>query len=464
MLFGTKRARGKLSNRLAAVYAVLFTAVLLLLSIVVFAIAWHFLINRQIENLHATVELIGDHVLEEIAENEPLSDPGVLEEQNTNYNLSIFLIDQEGNTINRVLNFPTDAATAAKAPPVPRLHIDDGGQMLLIVSEDIEEDETYYCKLCIVQNLASERTFLMLLAILLLGANFIGAFAALLVGRATSRRMLSPIDRMITAANHIGSTSMEERLEVPEPDDELKSLALTINGMLERVSAAYSQQGRFVADVSHELRTPLAVMQGNVDLLARWGSQDPQVLKESISALQRQTDYMGKLVENLLFLARCDNDRLALNQTSFPVKALFDELLEEQALIDTAHRYRLDASDSACMLTGDRAMMKQLLRALIDNSVKYTQPGGEITLACKSGGETVSLTVSDNGAGMDAGHLEHIFERFYRIDKARARATGGMGLGLSIAQAIAEAHGGSVRAESEVGHGTAVTVTLPSQS
>ena len=339
MLFVTKRAKDELTNRLTRVYAGLFAGILLLLTAMVFLLAYRFLTVRQTENLKTTLELTGDHIVEEIEEGESIADPEVLAEQNTNGNLSFFIQDANKITINRVLNFPMMETDFANATSTPRLVFDEEGRMLLGCAQNIQEDETFYGRLFMVQNLETEQSFLRVLGLLLIAANIIGAGAALFVGKTTSRRMLSPIDSMITAANHIDERNLSERLEVPEPDDELKSLALTVNSMLDRVSEAYNQQGRFVADVSHELRTPLAVMQGNVDLLSRWGSDDPTVLRDSIEALQKQTDYMGKLVENLLFLARCDNTRQELKKTTFPIKALFDEIMEEQSLIDTEHTY-----------------------------------------------------------------------------------------------------------------------------
>ena len=202
-------------------------------------------------------------------------------------------------------------------------------------------------------------------------------------------------------------------------------------------------------------------MQGNVDLLSRWGTEDPTILHDSIRALQKQTVYMNQLVENLLFLARFDNMQSQLSLSTFSVGELFGELLEEQALIDPDHSYEvsIDLSDDA--LTADRTMIKQLLRALIDNSVKYTQNGGIIQLSFGSNDANAVLSVSDDGIGMDAEHCEHIFERFYRVDPARARATGGMGLGLSIVSVIVQAHNASVFAESSPGTGTTVSVHLP---
>ena len=362
--------------------------------------------------------------------------------------------------VNRVLNFPVSRETLPRADASPVLILSDG-HMLLCVSRPIQDSATNYGSLYLVQNLQNEANFLELLGLLLICANLIGAIAASLVGHATSRRMLAPIGRMITAANQIGSTTLDARLDVPEPNDELRSLALTINGMLERVSTAYHRQGRFVADVSHELRTPLAVMQGNIDLLTRWGSEDKAVLQDSIRALEKQTTYMNQLVENLLFLARCDNAQARLNKTEFSVSELFDELIEEQTLIDPAHSYEICSMPDDDYMTADRAMIRQMLRALIDNSVKYTPEGGKIELNCDVDSLLAELSVTDNGVGMEEEHCAQIFERFYRVDQARARSTGGMGLGLSIVSAIAQSHGGFVSAKSTPGNGTTITITLP---
>ena len=462
MSFGTKRAKSKLSSRLTRVYAALFSAIFFALSVLVFLLAYRFLLQRQYDHLVNTMVLIGDNLVEEMEEGEPLTSPEVLEELNVDPNLSIFIYSNEGELINRVLNFPLPDNLKHKSgrSPEPFVYNDT---LMLRVSHPITEHETSYGKLNLVYSMSSETAFLKLLGFLLLGANIAGAAIAVLVSQAVSRRILSPIGQMISAANRIDHATLAARLEVPEPDDELRHLALTLNGMLDRVSSAYHQQGRFVADVSHELRTPLAVMQGNVDLLSRWGAEDPAVRDDSIRALGNQTTYMNALVEYLLFLARSDNAQFRLNRTTFPVDALFSELLEEQALLDPTHTYAQTLTPQDGCLTADRGMILQLLRALLDNSVKYTPEGGTITLGFEQQDNTSQLYVRDSGVGMDTEACSHIFERFYRVDEARARATGGMGLGLSIVLAIAQSHGGSAKAESTPGNGTLVSITLPNE-
>ena len=470
MSFATRHARSKLSSRLTRVYASLFSAIFFVLSCIVFVLAFRFLVQQQHDHLTETLQLLSSTIQEEYQEEqvqkedsedeESRAKPDLLHGLSTDSNLSVYLYDREGKLIGSTVNFSLPNRLIHKVKSAPELIFYDH-TMLLRASSTLSDHDAKLGSLVLIYRMTSETGFLKLLGFLLLGVNLLGAGIALLVSLAASRRMLSPIGQMITAASQIDRATLDERLAVPEPDDELRSLALTLNRMLDRVSAAYHQQGRFVADVSHELRTPLAIMQGNVDLLLRWGMEDKAVREDSIDALAKQTAYMNSLVENLLFLARSDNAKFLPERTPFSVRSLFSELLEEQSLLDTAHTYTQSISPGDAMLCADRAMIKQALRALIDNSVKYTQSGGTITLGFAREAGANALFVRDDGAGMASEDCAHIFERFYRVDPARAKATGGMGLGLSIVLAIAQSHGGSARAESAPGAGTSVTITLP---
>lgn len=460
MFSGINKIKDKLPWRLAKAYGAMFFAVLFVLSAVIFLLAYSFLIQKQKDNIVTSAELISDHIVEELHEGEKITDRSIMEEQNTNTLLNLYLVDNEGRVINRIVNFHMDEIMLQTAAITPSLRFSPEHEMLLCFEQEVRDDDASICRMYAVIKMENEKDFLNLLGSLLLGANIVGIFAALFVGWHTSRRMLAPIGSMITDAQHIGSKSLNARLDVPEAEDELRSLALTVNGMLERIENAFEVQGRFVANASHELRTPLAILQGNSELLSRWGREDEKVLSDSIESIQRQTSYMDKLVDNLLFLARSDGKRQEVKKTVFSVKELFDELLEEQTLLDGAHSYTADC-DAALMLSADRNMVKQLLQAVIDNSMKYTNKGGNISLLAVQDASSVSLSVSDTGIGMDAEHLVHIFDRFYRADKARSRATGGMGLGLSIVSAIASAHGGRVDAQSQPDKGTVITAVFP---
>jgi two-component system sensor histidine kinase ArlS len=237
-------------------------------------------------------------------------------------------------------------------------------------------------------------------------------------------------------------------------------LASAINGMLNRISAAYQSQLRFVSDASHDLRTPISVIQGYVNLLDRWGKKDEATLQESLEAIKNETDSMKNLVEQLLFLARGDNDTLQLHEQDFDSCDVINEIVSEAQIIDPNHDFELDL-DRPAYINADRQLFKQAIRILVDNSIKYSPSGEKIVIRVVAEKGLVRISVQDNGIGIAAEELPNVFERFYRSDESRARKTGGSGLGLSIAKWIVERHEGYPKVLSRLDIGTRITVVLP---
>ncbi|MEG1547304.1 MAG: ATP-binding protein [Clostridia bacterium] len=461
MLYGTTHKRSKLSKRLTAAYAMLFSIVLLVLSCVVFMVANHFLMQKQRENILNISGLVANHIEEELNEGVSLDNGFLLSEQNTNWDLNMLLTDENGIMMSSMLNYNMDEAKLPDINDAPKLIYSRDGQLMMCYERSIFNDSMAMVgKLYLVMNMRTELSFLKLLGVLLIAANVLGAATAVIVGWTTTRRMLAPIDDMISAARSIGSKNLDERLNVPPLYDELSELASTINSMLDRVEHAYRQQSRFAANASHELRTPLAILQGNAELIMRWGSQNPTILAESMESIHKQISYMSRIVENLLLLARNDDCAMDMDKEEFHVAELMQDIVREQTVLDGEHTYSVSA-DTECAMYANISMIKQMLRALVDNSVKYTPKGGDITICCEQDEKHIRLTVMDTGIGMNKRELEHIFERFYRVDKVRSRDTGGMGLGLSIAQSIAQLHGGNISAASEPGKWTRVTAEFP---
>ena len=259
------------------------------------------------------------------------------------------------------------------------------------------------------------------------------------------------------AIDHLG-VSGEEQLHIG--DDDLAGLETAVNNLIVRMHNTYRQQVRFVDDASHELRTPIAVIGGYADMLDRWGKDDEQVLEESIRAIKTETEHMRTLVEQLLFLARGDAGRQKLDRKRIDMTEVLREVWEESRMIDEGHEYVLKPSEPAFVM-GDAALLKQAVRILTDNAVKYSPEGSRITFrACREGGN-VCVDVQDNGIGVSRADAERMFDRFYRADAARNSETGGSGLGLSIARWIVERHGGSFRVISREEIGTRVTIVLP---
>ncbi len=296
------------------------------------------------------------------------------------------------------------------------------------------------------------------------------------VGKEKARRLMEPLERMALTAEQLSRFDpeklhhLEDAIGTVSPlspdaristgDQEMQGLETAINNMLDRTRESYREQTRFVSDASHELRTPIAVIQGYADMLQRWGKDDEGVLDEGITAIQTESAHMKKLIEQLLFLARGDGGRNQMVYEELDLAEMLREVYEESRMIHPERTWRLEAEE-AVPVTGDAAMLKQTARILVDNAVKYTQEGDRITLRARYKEGNPCFEVQDNGIGIKQEDLEHIFDRFFRSDPARSRATGGTGLGLSIAKWIVDRHKGHFDVVSREEIGTRIAVVLP---
>jgi len=291
----------------------------------------------------------------------------------------------------------------------------------------------------------------------MIGVGIVALVLAFMVGSVIAGQALLPVETISQAAKQItAADDLSRRIPYDGPMDELGQLTMTFNTTLERLERLFVAQRRFVADVSHELRTPLTTIQGNLDLIKRYGP-DPV----SMEAIGSEVKRMTRLVGDLLLLAQADSGRLPLHESPVELGTLAFEVYQQAKVLATQVELRLDRID-AVRVNGDPDRLKQLLLNLITNAIKYTPAGGQITVNVTQEKGYAFLKVSDTGIGIPKEDLPHIFDRFYRVDKARAREMGGAGLGLSIAQWIAEAHHGRIWAESEPGKGSTFTVQLPS--
>ena len=259
----------------------------------------------------------------------------------------------------------------------------------------------------------------------------------------------------------IDAKHLDSRIDLPATQKELRSLAQAINEMIDRVNQAYSAQMRFVSDASHELRTPIAVIQGYAALLDRWGKSDPEALQESIDAIRGEAAAMEQLVEQLLFLARGDNDSQPVKKQQVDLTALAGEVLREEEMIHPERSFLPRWGEEPILVYADQGLIKQVLRILMDNGLKYSSEEGKLYLRVTQGQGCARVTVQDEGMGIPPEAIPHIFDRFYRTDQSRDRKTGGTGLGLAIAKWIVERHGGWFEVVSRVDVGTRITFVLP---
>ncbi|WP_235371513.1 sensor histidine kinase [Pseudoflavonifractor phocaeensis] len=273
-----------------------------------------------------------------------------------------------------------------------------------------------------------------------------------------SRREL---ENLAGELDKINAKHLDSRIDLLATQKELRGVAQAINDMLDRVNRAYTAQMRFVSDASHELRTPIAVIQGYAALLDRWGKSDPEALQESIDAIRSEAAAMERLVEQLLFLARGDNDSQPVKKERLDLTRLAGEVLREEEMIHPDRLFLPRWGEEPVTVFADPGLMKQLMRVLMDNSVKYSSQGDKVYLRVTVNQGYARVTVQDEGMGIPPEGIPHIFERFYRADQSRDRKTGGTGLGLSIAKWIVDRHGGWFEVVSRVDVGTRITFVLP---
>ena len=291
----------------------------------------------------------------------------------------------------------------------------------------------------------------------LLASVLLALALAAISGGAIVRNALSPVSQLVRTARSIeASSDLSRRVGYKGPPDEIGELATTFDHMIEHLDRVFQSQRDFVADASHELRGPLTVIRGNLDLLRRDLSAEDR--RESVRAIQRETARMVKIVDDLLLLAEAQSAQPAQEQKV----ALREVVLEELSRAKTLAGKRTITVDRLedLVIMGDAQRLKQLLANLVDNAIKHTSEQGTIIFSLFKDGEWARLEVADNGIGIAPEHLPHLFDRFYRIDKARSRASGGTGLGLPIVKAVAEQHGGKVTAASELGKGSTFSVWL----
>src|SRR5579859_5495 len=298
------------------------------------------------------------------------------------------------------------------------------------------------------------------LLLVVVGGGVAAVALAAIVGWMSAHRALKPLDAMTETALQITRTDdLSRRIAMTGvAHDEVGRLAQAFNDTLERLERLFNAQRRFLADVSHELRTPLTTIRGNVDLLRRMGGADDT----SLDAIQSEAERMSRLVGDLLLLAQSDAGTLPTARHPVELDTLLLDVYREAQVLAGGVNLSIGEIDQAIVL-GDRDRLYQLLLNLVSNAVKYTPEGGKVSIGLSKVNDWARLVITDTGIGIPPEELPHVFERFYRVDKARTRAQGGAGLGLAIAQRIAQIHGGRIEVASDGinGHGSTFSVWLP---
>jgi len=286
-------------------------------------------------------------------------------------------------------------------------------------------------------------------------------FAALFA-RFMARRALKPISRIIDTARDIGQgQELSKRIPVLKIKDELGQLALTFNEMMNRLENSFKQMRQFSSDASHELRTPLTVLKGQNELILS-KLRKPEEYQEVISSNLEEINYMSKVLEDLFLLSKSDENQVNLNCKQFNLKPLVEEVCKHaEVLAEEKNIKIIIAFLEAVQIKGDEVRLRQMSWNILQNGIKYTQCGGELKVSLQNGGDFALMTIQDTGIGIPEEDLGFIFNRFYRVDKARSRDEGGSGLGLSICRQIAEAHKGTIEVQSKLSVGTRFKIRIP---
>jgi len=276
-----------------------------------------------------------------------------------------------------------------------------------------------------------------------------------------ARRGLAPISYITEATQKITATNLGDRLQLSQSDDEIDHLIATINAMISRLEDSFKRMNQLTADVSHELRTPISAMRGEAELLL----SKPRPIGEYRKALANyiaKLDFLARTIDDLILLSKFDSNEAGL--TMIPIKL-------NELLINLGELFRVLAEQKGIEFTvgkmeqldvvGDQTRLQQLFTNLIDNAIKFTPSGGHIDISLQKDRGVAQVSIQDTGIGIPAVEFEHIFERFYQVDKSRDKERGGVGLGLSICRWIATAHQGTIEVESEVGKGSLFIVSLP---
>lgn len=280
---------------------------------------------------------------------------------------------------------------------------------------------------------------------------------------ATSHFFLKPLRSIMKTIEDIKKDPMtERRVAVPKSHDEFRELILLFNGMLDQMQSYMDQQKQFVEDVSHELRTPVAIIEGHLKMLDRWGKDDPEVLEESITASLQEISRMKSLVQEMLDLTRVEQAEIIHHNETSPARDIVTQVVNNFQMIYPDFKFLLDddlRSEKEVAIFRDH--FEQLLIIIIDNAVKYSTNKKVVHISLSSNPHEIEIAIQDFGEGISQKDLKKVFNRFYRVDKARSRHKGGNGLGLSIAQKLVETYHGHLSVESVLGQGTIFHIEIP---
>ncbi|MBN2411682.1 HAMP domain-containing protein [candidate division KSB1 bacterium] len=280
-------------------------------------------------------------------------------------------------------------------------------------------------------------------------------------GIVITKRALTPVNKVIERVNDITSKNLDIRLPIPEIDDEIARLVITFNDLLDRLAAAFRLHKTFIADASHELRTPLSILMGEIEMASKIIINKP-LAQRNLREAALEIEHMARIVDDLQWLARGDAGQIYIEKKNIRLDEVLMNTLSRCQILAAKNDIKLNIDRIEILeYTGDEGLLIRALGNLVNNAIKYSNPGGTVTLSLYKNTKYVTFNVKDNGVGIPKDSLNKIFDRFYRVDVSRSRETGGSGLGLSITKWIVDLHNGEIKVESVESKGSVFSINLP---
>lgn len=337
-----------------------------------------------------------------------------------------------------------------------KIERNEEGQIIVVVTKPVIWDDGSVAMLQVANYLIDLEEMMNTLLYVLVAASLIVLLPTVVAGNLLSKFILQPIQQLIDAMKVNMKEENWQTIDVQNKSkDELYEMEKTFNELISHLKESFIRQEQFVSDASHELKTPISIIKSYAELLKRRGKTHPELMGESLEAIESESERMQLLVNQLLDLAK--------NQQTFPYEPVDIVPIAEKVfqVFENAYnrKFHINIEDSSLVVEGNKDQIEQVIYILVSNAIAYSEK--EITIHAFRKGDIAYIEVIDRGQGISADDQERIFDRFYRVDKARARSTGGTGLGLAIAKEIAKAHGGDLTVDSELGKGSTFSFALP---
>ncbi|MEK4861652.1 HAMP domain-containing sensor histidine kinase [Staphylococcus sp. FSL W8-0774] len=363
----------------------------------------------------------------------------------------VSIFDDKGKKLLQTTseNLPTIPSNVGLSHPERVKVVNYKGVDYLVITERIHSKKFDGYSI-LVHSLESYEHLVQSLYIVAIAFGLIATFVTAMVSYIFSSQITKPIVTMSNKMNQIRRDGFQNKLELTTNYEETDNLICTFNEMMFHIEESFNQQRQFVEDASHELRTPLQIIQGHLNLIQRWGKKDPAVLEESLNISLEEMNRITKLVEELLLLTK---DNVNSGQSQEELVDINSEILSRVKSLKQLHpeyTFDIDLDEKPIKLQMNRHQFEQLILIFIDNAMKYDNENKYIQIRTQLKNKQTSIEITDHGLGIPKQDLEFIFDRFYRVDKSRARSQGGNGLGLSIADKIVQLNGGFIQVESEV--------------